>query len=222
WDPDGKLAPKGFSDQAELSSVFKDMVLGVDQLGCGYEQSLEAVYRFLVDPEPYERIEVTEERPRIAKLVGIDEKLLQQRRDFLRPDSLVAIVSLSDENDCSMIPEGQGFNVLGGSFHRARSACKENPNDVCCFSCGSADREGCTPKASDPECQINDGRLDNSEHSDNLRCFDQKRYYGVDFLFPTKRYVDALTQQVVPNRQGEMVQNPLFSDLQCENGVGCK
>lgn len=222
WDPDGKLDPKGFTDQAELSNLFKDMVVGVDQMGCGFEQPLEAVYRFLVDPEPYDRIELTTAKPIRATLVGVDEKLLRQRQDFLRPDSLVAIISLTDENDCSMVAEGHGYHVLGGNFYRARSACKENPNDVCCASCGSPDQEGCLPASSDPECQIGGGYLRDTEHPLNLRCFEQKRHYGYDFLHPTKRYIDALTQPVVPNRQGEMVQNPLFSDLQCEDGTACK
>ena len=33
-----------------------DMVIGVDQVGCGYEMQLESVLRFLVDPDPYETL----------------------------------------------------------------------------------------------------------------------------------------------------------------------
>jgi hypothetical protein len=36
----------------------------------------------------------------------VDEVLLARRAAFLRPDSLVAIVMLTDENDCSMVPGG--------------------------------------------------------------------------------------------------------------------
>lgn len=224
WDPEGKKDPAGANDEAALGNAFKDMVVGVGQSGCGYEQSLEAVYRFLVDPEPYERIVITDGKPKMAQLEGIDEKLLQQRRDFLRPDSLVAIVSLSDENDCSMVAEGQGFNVIdyNSSFWRSTSACKENPNDVCCFSCGTVSPpEGCPAIADDPECQKSQRVLKEPEHDRNLRCFNQKKHYGFEFLHPVSRYVDAVQQRVVPNRQGEMVQNPLYSDLQCD-GTNCK
>ena len=44
----------------------------------------------------------------------------------------------------------------------------------------------------------------------NLRCFDQKRRFGVDFLYPVDRYVDGLTKTTVPDRAGNLVDNPLF------------
>ena len=40
---------------------------------------------------------------------GIDAVLLQQRADFLRPDSLLAIIMLTDENDCSIKEYGQFY-----------------------------------------------------------------------------------------------------------------
>ena len=230
WDADGKLEPEGFTDQAELSRVFKDMVIGVDQVGCGYEQSLEAVYRFLVDPEPYKEIQLVHEEGRApaAHLVDVDEKLLQQRADFLRPDSLVAIVSLSDENDCSTIAGDRWYTSLQSRYGipRANSACAENPHDECCGPCrGWQAPAHCLQPADDPACQVNDGRWDTAsrppEIGYNLRCFDQKRRFGIDFLYPTQRYIDAIQQRVVPNRHGEMVANPLFTDLQCQ-GTNCK
>ncbi|HKO90142.1 MAG TPA: hypothetical protein VJU61_03255, partial [Polyangiaceae bacterium] len=54
----------------------------------------------------------------------------------------------------------------------------------------------------------------------NLRCFDQKRRFGVDFLYPTERYVNALSQpQLCPSNPtlatedcpGGSVANPLFA-----------
>jgi hypothetical protein len=44
----------------------------------------------------------------------------------------------------------------------------------------------------------------------NLRCFDQKRRFGVDFLFPLDRYVNGLTQRNVTDRYGNVQPNPLF------------
>ncbi len=60
------------------------MVIGVGQIGCGYEAQLESWYRFLVDPEPYEITSVDERRsrPRGASTPS----LLQQRTAFLRPE----------------------------------------------------------------------------------------------------------------------------------------
>src|SRR6185369_5835170 len=43
--------------------------------------------------------------------------------------------------------------------------------------------------------------------------WDNKRRFGIDFLYAIDRYTTALTSQNVPNRAGEMVPNPLFTDL---------
>jgi hypothetical protein len=45
----------------------------------------------------------------------------------------------------------------------------------------------------------------------NLRCFDQKRRFGFDLLYPLERYVNGLSAQEVPNRTGELVPNFLFT-----------
>ena len=47
----------------------------------------------------------------------------------------------------------------------------------------------------------------------NLRCWNQKKRFGVDMLYPLRRYVDGLTQTKVYDRNGFLVQNPLFDDL---------
>ena len=41
-----------------MSQNLRDILLGVDQIGCGYEATLESFYRFLIDPETYLTIEV--------------------------------------------------------------------------------------------------------------------------------------------------------------------
>ena len=94
WDPNGKKDPAGQADDAVFVSDMTALIQGVGQGGCGFEQSLESWYRFLVDPDVK------------------DPTILQQRKAFLRPDSLVAVVMLSDENDCS-------FDSQGGFDHRA-------------------------------------------------------------------------------------------------------
>jgi hypothetical protein len=192
------------------------------------EASLEAAYRFLVDPEPYASIVVDTifGGGGIARLEGIDQTLLQQRADFLRPDSLVSVVLVTGENDCSIVDGGQGFYALLPPYQgqsvvpRGTSKCLENPNDPCCFSCGAlTPPAGCAPPETDPECQK--GARSATEDPPSLRCFSQKRRYGQDFLYPVQRYIDGFGKLQVPNRKGEMVNNPLFSDLACPTGMGC-
>ena len=207
---------------------FKSMVTGVGQHGCGYEASLESVYRFLVDPEPYKQIGISSDigAAGSAVLEGVDQELLAQRAEFLRPDSLVSIMIVTDENDCSIIDGNQGFypllnNELGGSrLPRGTSACTTNPNDPCCFSCGALNPPaGCMPPERDPEC-LKPARTLN-EDPPNLRCFNQKKKYGADFLYPVQRYIEGFGGAKVPNRKGQLVDNPLYSDLTCKSGTAC-
>lgn len=44
----------------------------------------------------------------------------------------------------------------------------------------------------------------------NLRCFDQKRRFGFDLLYPISRYVSGFSGAAVPDSQGALVPNPLF------------
>ncbi|HLM75091.1 MAG TPA: hypothetical protein VK459_20415, partial [Polyangiaceae bacterium] len=208
WDPLQKLDPKGemvlgsSEGTAGLIPTLKEMVRGVGQVGCPFEAQLESWYRFLVDPKPY--IEVAKEGS-VSKARGVDEVLLAQRAEFLRPDSLVAILMLSDENDCSI--SEQGLAHLATRFQplpRLRSECAQNPEDACCAPCG--DESPTCP--ADPTC---DAPVENE--SLGLRCFDQKNRYGYDFLYPTDRYVKALTSELIADREGNLVPNPLFSDL---------
>jgi hypothetical protein len=58
-----------------------------------------------------------------------------------------------------------------------------------------------------------------ADDNPSLRCFDQKRRFGVDFLYPIDRYTKALTSDKVPNRAGELVPNPIFSDLNATDSL---
>jgi hypothetical protein len=215
WDPAGLKQPPGESNALSLTTGLVDLVRGAGEQGCGFESQLESVYRFLVDPSPYAQIAVIDGK---ATPQGTDTTLLQNRNDFLRPDSALLIVLLSDENDCSIRESGQ-FYLAGqalapdgsmSSFHlpRARVECATNPADPCCASCGQATPPGCSPTETDPVCQL--PKPTDSEEPINLRCFDQKRRYGIDFLYPIDRYVDGLTATTVPDRAGNLVDNPLF------------
>ncbi|MFS8071704.1 MAG: hypothetical protein ACMG6S_35490, partial [Byssovorax sp.] len=213
WDPEQTLTPPGDANPSDFTMKFRDMVLGVGQLGCGYESQMESWYRFLADPEPSQTITVVANK---ATAMGVDAALLQQRAKFLRPDSLLAILMLSDEDDCS-VKEGSYFYLASNTapLPRARQECEFNPNDPCCKSCALA--QGNCPD--DAICKAKPFLDPVTEDTSNLRCFDQKRRFGIDFLYPVDRYTQALTSPLVPNRAGDLVPNPIFSDLDPTDNV---
>lgn len=212
WDPAMALMPPGEADLAHLGSAIEKMVVGVDQRGCGFESQLEGWYRFLVDPAPYQSLSV--DANGVTQRIGVDMELLQQRSDFLRPDSLLLVLELTDENDCSTKEFGQYWRSNqvadpskgGMQFHLppARSECKTNPDDPCCKSC--AEPLGSCP--ADPACAV---PLDGDSDNINVRCFDQKRRFGIDFLYPIDRYTRGLTDATIADATGEIVQNPIFA-----------
>lgn len=216
WDPQQKLMPPGEKDAANLGGQFGEMVKAAGEDGCGYEASLESWYRFLIDPEPPASIGVGADGRSVAG--PTDQELLAQRKAFLRPDSLVAIVMLTDENDCSIRDDefGNWFATSGDQNKlppRATSACEKDPNDRCCLPCVATGGipEGCTAPSADPACKLGDHLLE-PEAPTNLRCWENKRRFGYDFLYPTSRYVDGLTKATVRRRSdGMMVENPLFA-----------
>jgi hypothetical protein len=217
WDPGNKGG--GTTNLADLQKNFTNMVLAVGQSGCGFESSLEGWYRFLIDPEPIiDTPTVTDGS--VTKPVFNSEPtnpVLQQRAAFLRPDSLVAIIMLSDENDCSIVDDGQGWLVgtqtfQGQSFRMPRSTtqCATNPNDACCASCLADNDTPCGKPKDDANCK--DGTYyAPADDALNLRCYKQKQRFGFDLLYPTSRYVDGLYESQIRNRSGQMVANPLFA-----------
>jgi hypothetical protein len=218
WDPNAAATPPGDPDPGSVADNLADMVRGVGDIGCGFEAPLEAMFRFLADPAPYATISADESNTVVKE--GIDDALLQQRMAFLRPDSALAIIVLSDENDCSIIEASQYYLVaqaLGGSqpWHlpRARQECAADPGSHCCASCGQQTPSGCDE---DPTCA--QGSLPAIDDPLNLRCFDNKRRFGLDFLYPVERYINALTQPTIAPDQFDLegnmaVPNPIFSDL---------
>ena len=109
------LAP-AISVQATLVSDFTALVSGVHEHGCGFEAQNEAWYRFLVQPDPFDQIV---KNGTVASYTGIDKTILQQRHDFLRPDSLLTIIVVTDENEEAADPlsiGGQGWAFDNGSF----------------------------------------------------------------------------------------------------------
>jgi hypothetical protein len=238
--------PEGFlqwraetTDLGEFNRNFQDMVRLVGENGCGWEASLESWYRFLVDPFPYRQL-VRVQCPGSASTglncvqqatdaenhILLDETLLAQRAAFLRDDSLVAIIMLSDENDCSMQVGNQTWVVAAiqdpRPMFRGSSICEQDANNKCCYSCPLGPPAGCQ---ADPICAgsppaVLENRLPASQDASNLRCYQQKRRFGVDFLYPTQRYINALSQVNIcwndPELSlegcapGDIVLNPLY------------
>ncbi|HEY6725967.1 MAG TPA: hypothetical protein VI197_18160, partial [Polyangiaceae bacterium] len=219
WDPKGKKVaqglPAGETDAARLIAQFQELVVATGETGCGYEASLEAWYRFLIDPAPPARWVVENN---VARPDGVDTALLEERRQFLRPDSLVAIVMLSDENDCSLDFRGDGWRIAAadqGDLPRGTSACASEPNSPCCRSCGpepNGPPAGCEAAANDPACAGGGSHSDATDPR-NLRCHEQKRRFGASRLFPVQRYIDALKLPTVVAYDGSEHPNPLFTDL---------
>jgi len=205
---------------------FGTFVRAATELGCGNEMSLEAWYRFLIDPKPPTDVVTVGSGPNSRG--PVDNEILKQRAAFMRPDSLLAVFMLTDENDCSMrdsgsyawvaMSAGNGFRMWRGS-----SPCATNPNDPCCFSCMLADSGGISAAClgRDTTChQDAASKLTLVQDDVNMRCRSMKRRFGFDFLFPPKRYVIALTKpQICPDSS--------YGDLDCDctearaKGIGC-
>lgn len=227
WDPSDAYEG-GEDDLEQLKAALQEHLVNVGENGCGYEAPLEAMYRFLIEPTPPANIvsngSVSGPELDANGNVLVDGQVLAQRSDFLRPDSAVAVVILSDENDCSVADSGLGFltstaTTANGAFTMppATEACDTEPNDPCCRSCAlseTAPPAGCAPLNQDPKCSA--GRSVESD-SLNLRCYDQKRRFGFDMLYPVERYVDGLTRRRVVDTHHcsqeddcPLVDNPLF------------
>jgi hypothetical protein len=227
WFPDVKensgssptAAVPPVKDAKTLENDFEDMVAGVGQSGCGIESQLENWYRFLVQPDPYDHLDTqgTKDDPR-AIWVGVDSKILAERKDFLRPDSLVVVVVLSDENDSEVDVRAlsqTAFFMMSNAYPppRGTTPCATNPNDPGCKPC-----DGTT--AGDPNCSscepLPDGGAPPPKCAEgvytqqmgwgldvNLRHVHMKAKYGFDAQFPIERYATGLSSLTVPDRDGE-------------------
>ncbi len=189
-----------------LTSEFQDLVAGVHQYGCGFEAQLESLYRFLIQPDPYQTLTRNTDR---VRLNGVDETLLQQRQAFLRPDSAVAVIMLTDENESTVDPmslggqgwawENSGFpNSPNGAAPKGTDTCATNPTDSACTSCALVQ----DPDDRAQRCTTGD-YFEPSEENLNTRFFQMRRRFGFDPMFPISRYVKGLTDALVPNREGE-------------------
>ncbi len=211
WDPKQMLTPVGINDPAVFAAGLAKTVEAAGDHGCGFEAALEGWYRFLIDPEPPLTVTVPLNSG-AAVVQGVSAAVLAQRAAFLRSDSVLGIVMLSDENDCSIQDEGYGWLIARSApMYRATSVCAANPNDKCCQSCVETQpNDGCPALATDTEC-VKGNTVAQGEDDLNLRCFEQKRRFGFDLLYPVQRYIDGLTAVQVRRRSdNSMVPNPIY------------
>ena len=186
-----------------LNGDFQELVGGAGQSGCGIESQLESWYRFLIQPDPYASLALGSGGG--AEWVGVDATIIQQRSEFLRPDSLVAIIVLTDENDSEIDVrsyQGTGYNFMSQTWPppHGTSGCDSNPPDSTCTSCGFSGH------ASDPNCAAGGGTYTNNSDwgsNLNLRHVHMLQKYGLNPQYPLTRYYNGLTSKSVPNRNGE-------------------
>jgi hypothetical protein len=197
-----------------LIADFTQIIAGVHEHGCGFEAQNESWYRFLIQPDPFTSI--TKDQNGHAQLGGIDDVILKQRSDFLRPDSLVAVIVVTDENEEVADPlaiGGQGWLYENTTFPGGNGPapegtieCKTNPYDQNCTSCGF-DTTKMAPNftqrcPADPPGGMG-GYLDSSNDQINVRFFHQKPRFGVFAGYPLSRYIRGLTKPTVPNVPNE-------------------
>lgn len=218
----------GYSGDAggALSLAATCAMQSAGQSGCGYEQPLEAAYRFLSDPKPY--------RTAAVKCIfgvagdacgnndilvdGVDDELLAQRAAFLRPDSSVVVVYLTDENDVSLRPAGKNWLPFGygaGAMQRGWKACESLPDDLEPSGSGDLVAKGCYScfqNNADPNCTVPwaKTKLNADPDGRNLRGFHMVQRYGFNFLFERERYVNGFQATMVPDAKGILGPNGLF------------
>ncbi len=185
-----------------LPESLKTQIEGIHDYGCGYEAQLESIYRFLVQPDPYASVRVDSSA---ASLVGIDETILQQRAAFLRPNSYVAVILLTDEDESTPDPRslgGQGWRYADSAkAARPTVACAADPNSAACNTCRIR-----SAFDSDPTCKDRSGGLallSEEEDGSNVRFINPKQRFGYDARYSWTRYAQGFRSQTVPNRDEE-------------------
>ena len=227
----------GVAGAQQLQLATSCVVESARQDGCGYEETLESMYHFLVDPSPYDKAEVSctfglsGDACGTNKIIrsGVDSTLLAERKAFLRDDSFLAVVILTDENDSSLKPAGLNWlpwAYAAGTMQRGWDSCASVPDDFEpelaadfttlheTFHCYS-----CFENTANPNCALpwarGAAKLNGDADGRNLREFHQVQRFGYNFFWGRQRYVDAFTQSMVPTLDASgtvsMQPNPIFA-----------
>jgi hypothetical protein len=206
------------------------IVQSAGESGCGYEAQLEAIYHFLVDPAPYATADADCGAAGNACVKGttitargVDDALLKEREAFLRPDSILAVVMLTDENDGSIRVGDIGWVPLVAgrqSMSRGWPGCAAVPDDFEPQS--NADYallksqwncHTCLLEPGDPACSVpwSATALQPDVDGTNERMLEQTRRFGFNFLWNRQRYVDAFSPGLVRASDGTMKPNPIYA-----------
>jgi hypothetical protein len=199
-----------------LVGDFTSMVLGVNEHGCSFAAPDEAWYRFLVQPDPFDQVALDGAQ---ASLVGVDQVILQQRAAFLRPESLLAVIVVTDEDEKVANPVsfgGGGWQFetnpwpnspSGGAPEGTIECTTRGPEDPNCASCSASSVvTGATFSSrcpNDPPTGVQ-GYLDPTDDEVNVRFFNQKQRFGVFAGYPISRYTQGLQAAMVPDRAHEV------------------
>ncbi len=202
------------------------LVASAKQDGCGYEETLEASYHFLADPAPYVKADVkcsfgvSGDACGYNEIVveGVDEELLKQRAAFLRPDSVLAVVYLSDENDASLRPAGKNWwpwSQGSAAMMRGWKTCAALPDDFEPDDETELTKRDCHSCLFDPrdaDCKLPwaKDRLNSDPDSRNLRAFHQVQRFGFNYLWSRDRYVKMFTQATVARSDRAPGPNGIF------------
>jgi hypothetical protein len=221
--------------QATLVSDFTTLIEGVHEHGCGFEAQNEAWYRFLVQPDPFDQITKSGTK---AAFQGIDNTILQQRHDFLRPDSLVAIIVVTDENEEAADPlsiGGQGWAFDNQAFPGSPNGASPEgtvecqtfdptnptttgPNDPNCTSCAFIQGDpNFATRCPNDGTNGSGGYLATADDTLNTRFYHQKFRFGLFAGYPTSRYVRGMQQDSVPDSQHEHDNNGNYIGDQAAN-----
>jgi hypothetical protein len=233
WSASTSSAPGAtYVGDAGAKSLIADVsaiVSGLAADGCSYSAPLEATYRFLIDPAPYQTAAAKcapsssgagDSCSGTIAMSGVDSTLLTERAQFLRPDSALAVVVLSDRDDQSLNPSGQNWIPLAlapQTMPRGWGSCATVPDDVdddgvieSMFDCWSCIQPG---KGDDPACKTPwpTTTLDVDADGPHLRLTRQVQRYGYDFLWPVDRYVKGFTNTIVVGSDGKMAPNGIYN-----------
>jgi hypothetical protein len=174
-----------------------------------------------VQPDPFDQIAKDGTH---AQYEGVDETILQQRHDFLRPDSLLAVIVVTDKNERTVDPiavGGQGWAFANQNFPGSPNGASPQgtiecyqfdpanptttgPNDPNCTSCAfvSADPSYATRCPKNGANGAN-GYLDPANDPLSQRFYHQKLRFGLTATYPTSRYTRGLQQAKVPDSAHE-------------------
>ncbi len=239
----GPLNP--YTDAEKFAASFGMFINNLQESGCGYESQLESVQHFLMQPDPWNAIVRNADT---ARYDGVDRDLLAQRKAFLRPDSDVVVVMLTDEDDSSVDPlalQGHGWLYMANSsngltfptYGKSGSGDQQSRTDLR-YGVGATAPGGtsacktdpnsvaCIPcwaskdRDSDPSCQQT---LTQEEDPSDLRMSSMKRRFGWDPQYPVRRYIDGFSAARVPDRRGEHdASGNYVGDANCVNPLFAK